>query len=456
MENTFSYKYDYFKKIIILIGLIFTTFSCENDKETDPTPQVEEIEIDIDIVIDESSTKNISPFFFGQNYWSWVSEWGAQVKGTEPLMKNIGLNLLRLGGSEPDRNFPEAFNYEKIDEAVEYANQIGVGILLQIPLLNNYEAEAITVEEAMDIIRYIKKQEYPIEFIAIGNEPDLYVEQGLKSDYTPDNLIQQFNLFSDSIRAIDSNFKIIGPDLAWKYYPSNNWLKPFLSGSKDKLDIVSVHRYPFEPQATTVENAILDAEKFRNDIRMIKGYFSETGLTQDLPLAITETHITFNGDPQFAYMEASPASFWAAMWVADVIGVGLEEELWNLSFWSISEGWTLGFIDGETKEPRPSYHALKLMATHTGNQQLKVTHNLDQISVYASKNETNDEIYLTIINKNDTQQTLKWKFEGIESNQENEVNSFSINLMVIKNNIIEDHWEYTQEMALDQSEPTVR
>ncbi|PKP09085.1 MAG: hypothetical protein CVU09_12925 [Bacteroidetes bacterium HGW-Bacteroidetes-4] len=448
------------KKVTLFFASALILFACETGEDPlpddgDENPDPIDEELVADIKIDLSAKVAISPMFFGQNYWSWVSEWGAQVNGTEELMQAVGLNLLRLGGSEPDRNFPEAFDYAKIDEAMAYANKIGTEVMLQIPLLNDHNAEPITVKKAMDIVRYVREMEYPIRYFAIGNEPDIYVEQGMKTSYTVNDLTAQFNVFSDSIKAIDPEYQVMGPDLAWKYYPDNNWLQPFLSASKDKLDVVTLHRYPFAPDDCTIENVKADAEKFRSDLRMIRNYMKNLGMNNNFPLAITETHVSYDGNPQYMYSNASPASFWAALWVADVIGVGMEEGLWNLSFWSISEGWTLGFIDGELGEPRPSYHALKLISTHSGNQSLGVQHNLEEVAVYATQNAETNQVFLYFINKQESPASVKWQFTGSDSIYTQSLNPISITLFEIKGDEITEHWEYNQEMANSGSDPVL-
>lgn len=408
-----------------------------------------------DVLIDKSVKSEISPYFFGQNYWSWVESFGAQIKGTESLMKEVKLDFIRMGGTEADRNNPEAFDYAKIDEAVVYANELGAEIVLQIPLLNDYNQGSITVEEAMDIVRYVRDKGYPITRFSIGNEPDIYHEQGQKSGYTVNDLGADFNRFSQAIKAIDASYEVMGPDLAYKYYPDNNWLEPFLASSKDHLDIISVHRYVTDPDKATIQNIKNDDAKFRSDLQLIKGYIQNQGLGANFPIAITEAHVTYNGEQQYEGMEASPSSFWAAMWVADVIGVGLEEGLWNLSFWSISEGWTLGFINGETGEPRPTYYALKLMSNYTGSHALKVDYDLTDVSVYASEDDNNRTI-ITIINKREDGVSLDWRLSDNEEVNTITLNPLSINLLVIENNQVAEQLEYNQEMAASGQGPVIK
>ncbi len=87
------------KKVTLFFASALILFACETGEDPlpddgDENPDPIDEELVADIKIDLSAKVAISPMFFGQNYWSWVSEWGAQVNGTEELMQAVGLNLL--------------------------------------------------------------------------------------------------------------------------------------------------------------------------------------------------------------------------------------------------------------------------------------------------------------------------------------------------------------------------
>ena len=120
----------------------------------------------------------------------------------------------------------------------------------------------------------------------------------------------------------------------------------------------------------------------------------------DAPLAITETNITWDGDPATSDLDASPGTFFAGLWGADTFGVALEKGVWSYAFWSISEGWTLGFLNGKT--PRPIYHMIKMYADHFGDNTISVTDKPEGFSVYAGRNPEDDGTVLMVLNKTDT------------------------------------------------------
>lgn len=440
---------------LLIAGLIVACDSSSpagntNEDQDDEPP----VANNTDFTIDRTNSKSVSPFFFGQNYWSWIDEWGAQVQGTENLISALQLDMLRIGGTEADRSYPHPFDFAKVDEAVAYANAVGAEPVLQLPTLNAMSGDPATVQSAMDLVRHVRDNEYGVKYFSIGNEPDIYVDQGVKASYSPEEFSAFFNEISDSLKQIDPDYKVIGPDLAWKYYAGNNWLSPILSGSADKMDIVSIHRYPFDAVAANRDDVMKDAEKFRSDLRMIKGYLDEVS-KGDMPIAVTETHVSYDGDPNNSTQSASPQTFWAGLWVADIIGVALEEEVWNLSFWSISEGWTLGFIDGDSRQPRPTYQVLKLLSNHVGDQVLSVSGSETDVVMYVTENTDDDSVTIWFLNKSNEEKDISWKFKDSSDDDtfETALAPNSLTLLLLSSDGSTSQWLYTEEMANANSEP---
>jgi len=131
------------------------------------------------------------------------------------------------------------------------------------------------------------------------------------------------------------------------------------------------------------------------------------------PLAITEYNITWDGDLAKSILSASPGTLSAALWTADVQGVAREEQLWSLDYWSISEGWTLGMLDG--KAPRPAYYALKLYAEHFGPTVLATAGAPSGISVYSSRNANDDATAAVVVNWNTSDYDLVASFVNLKA-----------------------------------------
>jgi hypothetical protein len=136
---------------------------------------------------------------------------------------------------------------------------------------------------------------------------------------------------------------------------------------------------------TTLQSVLEAAQYFRDTLIDLRALIDDAGYP-NMPLAVTEANVSWDGDPANDVLTGSPGTFLAGLYVADMLGIGLEEGLWTHAFWSISEGWTLGFIT-EQGQVRPSYHALRMYAEHFGSNVVDVTSTPTGFDVYASRND---------------------------------------------------------------------
>ncbi len=339
--------------------------------------------------------------------------YGDQVAGTEQLVGALKPGLMRLEGTNADNSSPEAFSNTVIETAITYARAIGAEPLVQVPVLADVSGNTPTAQTAADIVQYLNvTKALGVKYFSIGNEPDIYVDNGHLASYSADLSCQTFAAFSEAMKQVDPTIKIVGPDFSWKYQigTSNDWMTTFLTNCKSKVDIVAVHRYPIDPASTTQASAQADAAAFRATLKMLRSALDAQGLTST-PLGITEYNITWDGDPATSTLPASPGTFLAGLWTADVHGVALEEQLWSLAYWSISEGWTLGMLNGKT--PRPAYYALKLYADHFGPTILATSGAPSGVSVYASRNSSDNGTDAIIVNWNVTNYDFAVTFEDM-------------------------------------------
>jgi hypothetical protein len=146
----------------------------------------------------------------------------------------------------------------------------------------------------------------------------------------------------------------------------------------------------------------------------------------DTPLALTEVNITWEGDPETSTLEASPGTFYAGLWAADTFGVALEAGLWSYAFWSISEGWTLGLLDGD--QPRPIYHMIKMYADFFGSNTVGVAEKPEGFSVYASRNDTDES---TVVMGDSDQVVHVDGLDGEKGNIAYQFPAYSISAVVI-------------------------
>ncbi len=341
----------------------------------------------------------IGEMAFGLNYWSWVDAWGNSVAGTSDVISELSPQLIRIGGHTNDANDPEPFDDAELDEAIAYIRSVGAEPLVQVPVLADVNGETPTPETAAEMVVYLNvTNDYRIKYFSIGNEPDLYGEQGdMPSDYTADMFSETYLAFAEAMRSVDSEILLVGPDLSWKYQSgANDWLTPFLDTCGEMVDIVAIHRYPIDPAETTMDSALNDAEQFREVIGQVRDKMAAAGLS-DTPLAVTEANITWDGEPAKSSLDASPGTFLAGLWTADTIGVALEEGLFSYMFWSISEGWTLGILNG--KSPRPVYHMIQMYADDFGPNTVETTVDAEGFSAYAGRTDSDDGTVVMVLNK---------------------------------------------------------
>jgi hypothetical protein len=345
----------------------------------------------------------------------------------QPLVPALHLNLLRAGGCNNDANKSsgaygtDPFGQSQIDTFVAYARAVGAEPMIQVPLIDNYKQHGGTVANPADAAAMVTNanitMRYGVKYWEIGNEPDLYSGADLPG-YTIDRYIADFKAFSAAMKAVDPSIQLLGPELSWKYFPNqaknsaDDWLTPFIVQAKGAYDIIAIHRYPFAASDCTLPAAMGDVGTFVSLVQAIQGLIADSA--PGTPFAITEANITWDGDPSHGGSPASPPTLNAGIWVADILAAARELGLWSLHFWSLAEGWTLGFIDASTAnpQPRPEYYAMKLVTDNMGPKELTATAPAG-FSVYASRSAAEDATVVLVLNKHATSDAETFTFSGM-------------------------------------------
>jgi Glycosyl hydrolases family 39 len=409
------------------------------------------------VVVSGAAATTAPPTAYGQNYWSWVSQYGDQVEQVQSGASMMGLNVLRAGGHNNDNNDPEPFDDAQVDLFVAYARATGAEPILQVPLLADTGGNRPTPQTAAAMVTYANvTKQYGIKYWEIGNEPDLYSDQGdLPAGYTATSYCADFAAFADAMRAVDPTIKIMGPELSYKYVAGNDWLTPFLAGCSTKVDIVSVHRYPFAAAACTIANAMNDGAQFRATVKTLRATLDGMGLSAT-PLAITESNFSYQGDPTLQTGVAALGTFYAGMWVADATGVALEQGLWSIAFWSLDEGFDTGFFTSDTFQPRPAAYAYELVSTHFGPSILHAVTVPVGLSAYASRDDAARKTIVLLINRTAAASSQVVGFSSLPVS----VPSWALDLPAYSLTLVElpddgsrpATWRYTKAMA-DESLP---
>lgn len=350
----------------------------------------------------------ISAFAFGQNYWDWA-DWAGDgvtgLTGTEPLMTALHLNAIRAGGNNNDSNHP-IFDTSQIDAFVAYCRTVGAEPILQVPLVaNNVDAGVATPQTAADMVTYTNVTKgYGVKYWEIGNEPDLYkaVPYSTAAAYCT-----QFASYVTAMKAANAaaadggaSMLFLGPEIS---QPSLSWLQEFLDQCKDDVDIVTVHRYPFAATATTPSADLTDVTQLRSVIVSLAAAV-KAHARPNTPWGITESNVSW--DYQLTHysqasLQASPGTFYAALWTADAMGTALENNLWTFALWNIGErsrtDSVLGFIVGG--QPAPVYYAQQMISANFRGSVLSASGAPAGCSVYASYDAAQGSTALVVLNK---------------------------------------------------------
>jgi len=276
-------------------------------------------------------------------------------------------------------------------------------------------------EIAAELVRYTNiKKKYGITYWSIGNEPNIFTMlKQVDYEYTPEHLNRDWRAIALAMKAADPTIKLIGPELSqWnesyettpKDPTKQDWMTEFLKANGDLVDIVSVHRYPmFSPTngPVTVQQLRENTRKWVSEMEYLRSLIREI-VGRDLPIAITE----LNSDPSNAQLaEASPDSFYNAIWYADILGQSMNEDVFMINQWVLSQRTTgLGLFKGS--EIRPTYYVFPLYKNF-GSEQVYAASGITDVDIFAAKR-ADGALTLMVINLSDVEQRIPLKVNGIK------------------------------------------
>lgn len=261
-----------------------------------------------------------------------------------------------------------------------------------------------TPQAAAQIVRYVNiEKQYGVRLWAIGNEPNLF------DDYTPQQMVSQWRAIAEAMRAVDPSILLIGPDTsqftgvddgnAW----AHEFLRVFLQENGDLIDIVSVHRYPFPSSGTTpatIDQLRADAATWSAIIENLRAWTLEyTG--RDLPLAIGEANSHWSSQ---IGGEATPDSFYNAIWWADVLGRLIRGGADYVAYFNMQSSDRLGGHGLLSRyEARPTYNVYQLYQRF-GDTLVQAQSPDDDVTVYAAQR-ADGALTVLIVNLTDAPQT---------------------------------------------------
>lgn len=429
----------------ILLGMVFLT-GCgggggRSNSNPSGTPGT--------ISISGENPINIPETAYGQNYWDWVPSWANGVVGSETRMADLRVNIYRGGGQTIEiEDAPEPWDYSQIDRYIAFCRTIHAEPLLQVQIIKGNPAKAAATVQYCNI-----QKGYNVKYWCIGNEPDLYDGLG-RPGYNVQDYIRDFRAFASAMKAVDPTIRLVGPELSFAYTGGNDWLSPFLQACGDLVDIVSFHHYPYgQPGEFTIENVLGKPNTVRERVQTVKATVRRY-CGSSKPIALDETHVSYDGN---VYGEASAETFYAGLWIADSIGIALEERLWTVALWCTSGGYGTGFLDSGSPDrtPLPSYYAMQMFTNHFGPRLIRATAETG-IAAYASRNAADNRTIVIVINKTSTQKQEMLHFTGFSqsiADRQFTFPAYSLTCLSIPDDgSAMECWLYTKTIA-DQKEP---
>lgn len=349
----------------------------------------------------------ISPYLFGTNY----GPMHAVTLEVMPLVEQAGFSILRFpGGAWTDAVDIKSF---QIDQFIDFCKQVGAEPHISVRLLGG------SAEKAAELVRYTNIQKkYGVIYWSIGNEASIYTQlKQADYDYTVENLNADWRPIAEAMKAVDPSIQLIGPDIhQWnldlastpKDSAGRDWMIEFLKVNGDLIDIVSVHRYPmYSPNNPVTDQALREnTRRWAGEIDYLRQVMREN-LGRELPIAFTEV----NSDPSSTILqEASPDTFYNAIWYADVLGQMMNADVFMVNQWVISQrSGGLGLFSGSTI--RPTFYVFPLYKNF-GSEQVYAASGVTDVDIFAARR-ADGALTLMVINLSDSEQTVPLQIAGM-------------------------------------------
>lgn len=356
----------------------------------------------------------ISPYILGSNYGPWV----AVPVDMLPSAYASGVQAIRFpGGAWGDRNDLKPYH---IDPFIAFCEQVGAIPTISVRLRQG------TPEQAAALVRYVNiEKQYGVVYWSIGNEPTLFAAElqtiGKADDYDTVQYNQEWRAFAEAMKAVDPTIKLMGPEIHqfnanYDFNPKDSagrdWMTEFLKANGDLVDVVTFHRYPFpksrENPDATIAGLREQSQEWSGTIVYLRGLIQEiTG--REIPIAITEVNTHYN---QAIGGEATPDSHYNAIWLAELFGQMIVQDVFMVNHWMLtSKGGQGGWGIIGPGEQRPSYYTFQLYKQF-GNELVAAASGVDNLSIYAARRD-DGALTLILVNLADEAQTATLQVQGV-------------------------------------------
>ncbi|MCP4543675.1 MAG: hypothetical protein GY832_41710 [Chloroflexi bacterium] len=407
--------------------VLFSCVACEPAEQTPtPLPTLTPIPTPVPgtLFVDGAQDLGpISPFVYGANYGPWV----IVPVDLMPQAVDSGITYLRFPGGEwGDQHNLKDYH---IDRFITLARQMNAEPKINVRMPGG------TPEQAAEVVRYCNiENDYNVKYWSIGNEPSLYTAWSMYEDYDTVRYNKVWREFAEAMRAVDPDIILIGPethqykgepDFDPKDEAGRDWVREFLLANGDMVDIVSIHRYPFPLTKTgpsrTTDDLRFNTREWDDIIPRLRALIRET-TGRDLPVAVSEinsdwTHATGG--------EATPDSFYNAIWWADVLGRLIRQKVDIVGYFLLQCQTSQGGYGLMARfEVRPTYYVYQ-MYKNFGDELLYASSDDPDVSIYAARRD-DGALTLMLINLGPEEKKKPLRLENVTSDGPAEVWLFDI------------------------------
>lgn len=347
------------------------------------------------------SNLQISPALFGLN--DWVPHIGPLVQA---VLAPVNFTVLRYGGETIEQ---EPVDFAELDRFIADARAMNMEPLVQVPYTGG------TPALAAKMVRYMNVQKhYDVRFWSIGNEEDKNKRGGAEQKW-----INSWRSYRDAMKAVDPRILIFGPEYAQAYDytdPTNDWLTPFLKVNGDAVDVISLHRYPFNGGQSNPTVLVGDALNTARRVTALRNHIkSVTG--RDIPLAFTEMNLSDNWRQSG---EGSSASFSAGLWMAETLGQMAEAGVAMVNLWNARSDDSIGLVSGINQKRRPTYYAALLYGNY-GNQLVPLASHVSGVSAHAARDTRTGRVAIVLVNRTRNSSPLTLDFDSNQTQQQGSI-----------------------------------
>ena len=335
--------------------------------------------------------------------------WGSAV--FQRMVAQLGPGGLRFGGNSVDRTgwmpgtrtsstASTVITSSDVDPVLAFARAVEWQVIWGLNLGSG------TAAAAADEATYVfQRGSDVISGFEIGNEPDLYANNGLRPPtYSVSDFLAEWRTYADAIQAETPAAVLVGPADAGNI---NSWTAPFVDQYASRIELLTGHYYPLAPPNVVGANAansatiphLLDPGLTNIENSEAAALFAIAQKAR-LPWRMAETNSCYNfGQPGVSDVFAS------ALWAADYLFVLASNSAAGVNVQAGPTTYTPIAVTGDVIEARPLYYALLLFqaaAQHGIIIPVTVNANGLDLTSYAVQ-DADGTLRVLIVNKDATQ-----------------------------------------------------